>query len=67
MLQGGSQQHAEEQPQLGGIQLAPASCSLSHGQRAHMRQQLAAGLGAQKQAAAMKALVEGDPLLAMSL
>jgi hypothetical protein len=32
-----------------------------------MRQQLTAGLDAQKQAAAMKALVEGDPLLAMSL
>lgn len=67
MLQGGSQQHAEQQPRLVGIQLASASCSLSHGLRAHMRQQLAAGLDVQKQVAAMKALVEGDPLLAMSL
>jgi hypothetical protein len=52
---------------LGGIQLAAGSCCLSHAERAHLRQQLAAGLEEQKKAAALESALENDPLLAITL
>lgn len=57
----------EAWPDLGGIQLAAGSCCLSHEERAHLRQQLAAGLEEQKTAAVLEKALENDPLLSMSL
>lgn len=62
-------EHSDEasMPALHGIQLAAGSCSLSHSERAHLRQQLAAGIEEQKTAAALEKALANDPLLAMSL
>ena len=54
-------------PVVDAIQLAPGSCSLTHNEHAHLRQQLLASLEADKEAAALQQALADDPLLSLSL